>query len=356
MERILLTSSNTQDSLKKAASILRNGGLVIYPTETLYGVAVDATNSKAVDRLLTFKARPAGKAISVLVKDKAQALTLIEPNPDAEQIFETLLPGPITVICKDKGVVDPRLASELGTLGIRISSHPIAAALSESAGIPVTATSANSSGAPRPYTVERMLEYLSPTQASCIDLILDYGELPKKEPSTVIDTTTPVQTIVRAGGEIERLAPPFITNGEEETKAYAAHMMSSFAHVVHEKPLVFALEGPMGMGKTRFAQGIGRALGVTRPVTSPSFTLIKEYLAVLNEKSVRFVHMDLWRAEDIKSEEIGLEEYLQPDTVVVIEWPNPVLKDLSRREDILIKRIIFEEKGPETRALSLAAL
>lgn len=353
MEYINLQSEDPEYAVQKAGAVLRAGGLIIYPTETLYGAGVDAKNPEAVDKLLQFKKRPAGKAISVLVTSIEDAEEIVEIKRESREIMETLLPGPVTVICKEKYNLDPRLASEFHTLGIRISSHPIASLIAEEFGRPLTATSANSAGAPRPYSIQRMLDHLSLEQKNLIDLVLDAGELPKREPSTVIDTTSGVQTVIRAGGAVEQLAPPFISASEEETKAHAATLLSSFKHVVSEKALVFALEGEMGMGKTRFAQGLGAALGVEKIVSSPSFTLIKEYPA----PNARFIHMDLWRTEEVTPDEIGMDEYLVPGTVVAIEWPRPVLRYLQERQDsVLVQRLIFEELPSGKRSIMLAAL
>ena len=356
MERIQITEDTLKKSLQTAAASIARGGLVIYPTETLYGVAVDAENLEAVSKLLKFKTRPAGKAISVLVASKDQAAEYVHIEQESETIFTTLLPGPVTVVCKDKGKVDPRLLSELGTLGIRISSHPVAMALSIEVGKAITATSANAAGKPRPYTVERMLDHLSKDQIGLIDVILDFGPLPKREPSTVIDTTTPVQTVLRAGAAVELLQPGFLSESEENTRAYAEQLMRSFQHVLPEKTLIFALEGTMGMGKTRFAQGVAKGLMIERPVSSPSFTLMKEYQGLVQDKAVTLLHMDLWRAENITAEEIGLSEYLKPHTVLVIEWPQPLLDVLANQEDVLVQRVRFEEIGPESRSIQLIAL
>jgi L-threonylcarbamoyladenylate synthase len=353
MEHLYVKADNLEEIIQKATTVLKAGGLVVYPTETLYGAGVDACNAPAVTKLLQLKKRPAGKAISVLVADSQKAAEIVEVNPEAEQIFQTLLPGPITVVCKDKGVVDNRLASEWKTLGIRISSHPVAAALANACVQAITATSANSAAAPRPYSVQRMLDYLTPAQKELIDLVIDVGELPKREPSTVIDTTSPVQTVVRAGSAVEQLAPPFISGSESATKEYADALLASFKHVIGEKTLVFALEGEMGMGKTRFAQGLGVALGVNRPVTSPSFTLIKEYRG----ETTRFIHIDLWRTSEVTPAEIGMDEYLTPDTVLAIEWPQPLLPYLQERQDeILVQRLLFKELPDGDRSISLVGL
>lgn len=357
MQRLTLESTPLSDILNAAISVLQSGGLVVYPTETMYGVGCDAQNEAAVTKLLRYKERPAGKAISVLVKNQSEAEKLVVIDAQAEQIFRSFLPGPVTVVCKDKEVVDSRLPSEFGTLGIRISNHPIASALSAQYGKPITATSANAAGGPRPYTIENLLEHISPKQRQAIGLIIDAGVLPKREPSTVIDTTQEVQRIVRSGEHVEELAPAFISHSEETTQLYAEKLMQSFLHVLPEKPIIFALEGDMGLGKTQFAKGVAKALHVDRPVTSPTFTLIKEYPGNVDGKTVHFIHLDLWRLDKVDPKELGLGDYMHPKYVIVIEWATPILEYLRGfADEVVVQRLLLQDSKNHTRTIRLLPL
>lgn len=356
MQRLTIGTEPLSDILETAVAVLRNGGLVVYPTETMYGIGCDAQNEAAVTKLLRFKERPAGKAISVLVSSKEEAAQIVAINPSAEQLFRTFLPGPVTVVCKDKGVVDPRLPSELGTLGVRISSYQVASALAAQYARPLTSTSANAAGGPRPYEVDELLNHLSPTQQQAIDLIIDDGLLPKREPSTVIDTTQEVQKIIRSGERVEDLVPPFVTRDEEATQTYAEKLMASLLHVLPEKAVIFALEGEMGMGKTQFAKGVARALGIDRTITSPTFTLIKEYPGEVQEKTIHFIHIDLWRLEKVDVDELGLDGYIHPKYVVVIEWSSSLVSYLKALgERAVVHRLLLEEneRGRSIRMLPL---
>src|SRR3989344_8426246 len=102
MKRVLLTGKNTESVLEEATGVLNRGGLIIYPTETCYGVGVDATNPDAVKKLLSYKERPEGKAISVAVADEAMAREYVDVNETAQNLYENFLPGPITVISESK--------------------------------------------------------------------------------------------------------------------------------------------------------------------------------------------------------------------------------------------------------------
>lgn len=346
MKRIHLTENNLSAAVAEAAAVLCAGGLVLYPTETLYGVAVNAMDPAAVDKLLAFKKRPAGKAVSVLVPGLAEAAQLVEIGGAERIVFERFLPGPVTLVVKDRGCVDGRLVSELGTLGIRISSHPVAAALAQAAGVPLTATSANAAGAARPYDIATALAGLSSRQRAHVDLVLDAGSLPRREPSSVIDLTGGIQRVVRAGEAVRDLAQPLQTSSEDETRAIARETVRSLFHAVREKPVVLALSGEMGMGKTQFAKGVAEALGVSVPVTSPSFVVMKEYDGTVEGRRVRFVHMDCWRVGEVRSSELGLDDYLQPGTLLVIEWPAPLLEWLrSLGEAAVVHHYEFREYG-----------
>ena len=326
--------------LLEAAAVLLQGGLVIYPTETVYGLGCLASNQAAVSRLLKVKNRPAGKAVSVLVANIDAARELVEIDAPAQQVFERFLPGPVTVVCKDKGVVDSRLASEFGTLGIRISSHSFPQALAERVG-PITATSANPAGKARPYDPEHFLQQFSDEQLANIDLFVDAGKLPKREPSTVIDTTGPVQTVLRAGADVSELSLPVETADEETTQRHGATLLRQFQHVLAEKPLIFALEGDMGMGKTQLAKGIGQALGVSQIINSPTYSLMKEYDGELG----KLIHLDLWRAADATAEELALSDYYHPRNVVVVEWATPLLAHFAELADqAVVVRLEFSER------------
>ena len=352
MQHLILTSTNLESSILKAVETLATGGVVMYPTETVYGIATDATNPAAVSRLLKYKNRPAGKPISILVTDQEQAEEFVILNDQAKQLYKTFLPGPLTVISESTKKADSRLESEFGTLGIRISSHPVAQALIKAYGKPITATSANSSGKARPYTVKQALDSLSDGQKDCLDLVLDFGTLPHRDPSTVIDTTQTTQEIVRAGAHFTDLKPTFTSHSEEETRGYAHSLMKSLLYQVPEQSVVFALEGEMGAGKTHFAKGVAEAVGVTKIVSSPTYVLVKEYEGSEGKK---FIHMDCWRLEKVSPGELGLEEYVQPQHVLVVEWASPLLPYLKDR-GIAGYHLFFTPLDETTREIRVETL
>ncbi len=169
-----------QKNLHIIVEVLRNGGLVIYPTETVYGVGVDATNPKAVEKLISYKNRPFGKPFSVAVSDVEMAKKYVKINKIAREIYNKFLPGPVTVVSKGKQKVAPGIESESGTLGIRIPDYKLVTDVVSILGKPLTATSANASYKKRPYSVSNILDNLSTKQKKLIDLIIDAGTLPSE--------------------------------------------------------------------------------------------------------------------------------------------------------------------------------
>ncbi|MDH3360626.1 MAG: L-threonylcarbamoyladenylate synthase [Desulfobulbaceae bacterium] len=169
--------------LAVAVRVIKEGGVVAFPTETYYGLAVDSFNSKALARLFEIKQRPLSKAVLVLVQDQKQLPQLVEQVP---AVFVPLLdqfwPGPLTLVFPAQDRVSPLLTGGTGTVGVRVSSHPVAARLLFSAGIPLTATSANISGQ-EPATSAAQVK----TQfGDAVDCIIDGGETPGGKGSTLI--------------------------------------------------------------------------------------------------------------------------------------------------------------------------
>src|SRR3989344_3869751 len=210
--------------VKQATQSLATGDLVIYPTETVYGVGVDATNQEAVKKLLKYKSRREGKPLSIAVTDRIMAEQYVELNDQAKKLYKRFLPGPYTIVSKGLGKLALGVESEFGTLGIRIPAYPLVLKLVEELGRPVTATSANASGEKRPYAVKDVLDRLSEKQKKLIDLVIDTGTLPTNEPSTVIDTTLSTPLTVR-GTWHENGDQIFETTTDQETQELAGKLL-----------------------------------------------------------------------------------------------------------------------------------
>ena len=188
--------NNLHDLLKPAIEILRNGGVVVFPTETLYGLAADPQNTKALDHLSSLKGRPDGKPIALLASGKHQASQIISHLPDkAERLMDQYWPGPLTLILPARPQVDPRLCSADRGVGLRVTPHAVASALAEGLGRAITATSANLNG-------KKAAQDASAIDHRVIkgaDLVIDAGPTPGGPPSTVLDIRPNPPRILRPG-------------------------------------------------------------------------------------------------------------------------------------------------------------
>jgi L-threonylcarbamoyladenylate synthase len=356
MKVIKLTKANFGEVVKQACDVLAKGGLVVYPTETCYGLGADATNANAVAKLLKYKRRREGKPLSVLVAGKSEAQQYVDLNKSAGNLYKRFLPGPVTVVSyMRKGKLADGVASELGTVGIRISSHPVAQALAKSYGKPITATSANASWKKKPYSVEDILSPLSEVQKNKLDLVIDARELPQNETSTVVDTTLVGDMVLRAGS-IQVGSEKIVSHSPEETRAIAMRLALKHWNEMRKTGLVLALSGELGAGKTIFAQGIGEFLGVESKVVSPSYTLVHEYQFEKNGVKGMFFHLDPWRlgsVEELLS--VGLEKMFVPNTIVVIEWASKYLdklREVSKVSGVRLVEVGIKGVGEGTRELS----
>jgi L-threonylcarbamoyladenylate synthase len=173
-----------EESLKEAVNILNRGGVVVYPTETIYGLGVDAANKKAVEKIFTIKERERGKPISIAVSSIEEAKKYCEWNENTEKIARRFLPGPLTIILKRKNSLVKELNPD-EKVRIRIPDHLFVLKLLEEFGKPMTATSANLSGGENPNNAEIAIKQIG----GRVDLVLDDGKCKYREPSTVIDLT-----------------------------------------------------------------------------------------------------------------------------------------------------------------------
>lgn len=325
-----IIKQNTK-TIPKAVNVLKKGGLVIFPSETTYGVAADATNIKAIKKLNSYKKRPFGKPYSVAVSSIKMARKYVFLNETAKNIYKEFLPGPVTVVSQGKHKLAKGVESETGTLGIRISSYPLITKVVKLLGVPVTATSANASYMKRPYKISDILENISDKQKSLIDLIIDAGELPHNEPSTVIDTTIDNPVVLRQGDIKFRDKNKVLSRSEENTQNIAKELFQKYESLLGKRPIIFALIGEMGVGKTQFTKGLGKALGIKEEVVSPTFNLVLEY--------GRLTHIDAWRLE--REEELNTLGFLKmienKNMVIAVEWADRVIKEIkSQREHALI--------------------
>ena len=186
----------TDRVVARAAEVIRAGGLVIYPTDTVYGIGADATSDTAIAKVFQAKARPIENPIPIAVSSIEMAKKFVKFNPLAEKVFRKMMPGPLTIVLKTKrGMVPELLTGGTGKIGLRIPDHPIAIKLIELVGGPITSTSANLSGKPASLTVREALEQLGKN----VDLVIDAGKCKLGKPSTVIDISSGTPKTIREG-------------------------------------------------------------------------------------------------------------------------------------------------------------
>lgn len=180
----------------EAVEVLRAGGIVAIPTDTVYGIAVALATPGGIERLFEVKRRPPERAIAVLLADAAQAATLGAFPPAAAALATELWPGPLTLVLRLRPDADlpAVLTGGARTIGVRLPDHPAPRALAAAVG-PLPTTSANTSGRPDSLDAAAVVEELGES----IDLVLDGGRTPGSRPSTVVDVTMDPPAILRVG-------------------------------------------------------------------------------------------------------------------------------------------------------------
>ena len=192
--KTLVIAAHSADAIKRALDVLNKGGLVAFPTDTVYGVGALAFDGNAVESIYTAKDRPIEKAIPVLLGDTLDMEKVGMDIPEiAYKLASRFWPGPLTVVIPKRPTL-PESVSATNTVGVRVPDHDVARRLLRAAG-PMAVTSANISGQPSPVLTEEVFSQLG----GRIDLILDGGPTPGGLPSTVIDCTKDHLAILREG-------------------------------------------------------------------------------------------------------------------------------------------------------------
>lgn len=197
MKRVILNPFDLDVGiLREAVSVLRDGGLVGFPTDTVYGVAGDPRNKTAVLKVYQVKSRPSNIAVPIIAADREQVMGCVrDVTPVATSLMAAFWPGPLSIVMKAAGILDRRILGEGDSVAMRVPGNIIARELAKEFGFPIMATSANMHGEPPGVTGKEVCEALG----GKVDLVLDGGRAPGGLSSTVVDGRGNVPVLVRDG-------------------------------------------------------------------------------------------------------------------------------------------------------------
>lgn len=182
--------------LARAAKILRAGGLVVFPTETVYGLGGDGTNAQAAEKIYAAKGRPSDNPLIIHIAAPEDAERYAHTNPTYYRLAKAFMPGPLTVILPKKDCIPTSTTGGLDTVAVRCPSHPVAHRLIELSGVPIAAPSANLSGKPSPTCASHVAQDMN----GRVDMILDGGECEIGLESTIVKIDGDALTLLRPGG------------------------------------------------------------------------------------------------------------------------------------------------------------
>lgn len=195
-EIVKINPAHPERAFSRCRDVVSRGGVVVYPTDTFYGLGVDPKNSGAVERLFDIKGRQADQPILLLIDNAARVADwAAEVNDRAEHLMKTHWPGPLTLVFKAQKHVLPLLTGAGRTIGLRVPGNPLTCKLLEFINTPLTGTSANVSGERSVRRAEEAAEALG----GRVDLVLDGGVTPGGKPSTVVDVSAGRVTVIREG-------------------------------------------------------------------------------------------------------------------------------------------------------------
>ncbi|MFA5107248.1 MAG: L-threonylcarbamoyladenylate synthase [Patescibacteria group bacterium] len=201
MEIVRLTASHQASIIRRACRILRRGGTIVYPTDTLYGLGADPFSRRAYRKILKIKGRSARKGISVLIANQAQLKRVAATTVRDEKNLKSVWPGPVTVVLPKQKRVPLWLTGQRQTIAVRWPRQRFVSALLKSYGQPITATSANVSRQPASNSIREVLRQFG-RRSDLPDLVIDAGRLPRRRPSGIIQFTSRGMRVFRPGTRV----------------------------------------------------------------------------------------------------------------------------------------------------------
>src|SRR5574344_1214481 len=196
-----LRISNDYEKLKKPAQILKSGGIVVFPTETVYGIGVNSLDKTAIEKLYTHKNRPVNHPISLLISNIEMIENVAEDiTPEEYALMKAFMPGPLTIILKKKDNISNLLTANTNTIGVRMPANKIALNLINYAGMPIATPSANISGKQSGRNIETIMKDFG----NNVDVYIDGGESKLGLASTVVQIVNGIPNILRQGSITEK--------------------------------------------------------------------------------------------------------------------------------------------------------
>ena len=198
MPEILKISDRESEEkiIARAADILAGGGVIAYPTETFYGLGADATNPKAIEKIFSVKGRDFKNPVALIIGRPDDIYPLVKDIPEtARKLMAAFWPGALTIVFATSDTTSPLLTAGSGKIGLRVSSHPLAREIVHKLKKPLTATSANQSGAPECSLASEVVQQIGDK----IDAVLDGGQTGGEKACTIIDVTCDPPVILREG-------------------------------------------------------------------------------------------------------------------------------------------------------------
>lgn len=233
------TPEENKQAINEAAALIKQGLLVAFPTETVYGLGADATNEAAVEKIFQAKGRPQDNPLIAHVATKDQLMSLVKDIPPyVDKLIDKFSPGPITYVLPSNDICAQNVTAGLATVAVRMPAHPVAQALLLACDIPIAAPSANTSGRPSPTQADHVWEDLF----GKINGVLDGGATGVGMESTVIECTSDIPVILRPGGitkeQLQRVVPNVeVTPGLMDKQDRPASPGMKYKHYSPEVPL-----------------------------------------------------------------------------------------------------------------------
>lgn len=268
----------TSRQMRQAVDVLKRGGVVVYPTETSYGFAADATNTKAVEKVMKLKQRDLEESVPMIAPTLSMILRYMELAPKLKKLARKAWPAPLTLVgpaVEGRGLADGVIRKD-GSVAMRISSHPVAIVLSRRLGKPIISTSANITAQPPAFSIKQFQKQFEDSELQP-DLILDAGRLAKKKPSTIVTEENEQLVILRKG------AYPLRTISHQPKKSFGQHFL-------HDKNVVQSVVDAAEIEKGDIVLEIGPGEGVlTEALVNAGAKVIaiesdKDLIPVLNNR------------------------------------------------------------------------